>query len=330
MKKSILFMLVAIFASFQLFAQTPDDPPTCTGSAAAPAVGVLYTYEVSIPATGGYNGDGTFDWYVMDQGQLDLITGTHIPEINTEFVASGYYDDPTLGANTIDITWTSEALATGEPYFLVVVYLEADVCATSNNMKVYRIAPQNTFWLAMDNITTTQCAAAVSSAIITDIGDPGEVEYLYGTNTLEVLVTASGYTGTWDAELQLGGFLPDQAANTLGITWSAASGPTGSFTGGALNGIWTSTGLPALVGGEAITITIVVDNNHFQNLAGQTINIAVDGSYTSGAVTFDDLSDVNGPCTAESAFADAETQTITARPSVNPVNPPAFVPQVTP
>jgi hypothetical protein len=58
----------------------------------------------------------------------------------------------------------------------------------------------------MDNITTTQCAAAISSALITDINDPGEVEYIYGTNTLEVMVTASGYTGNWDAQLQLDGF----------------------------------------------------------------------------------------------------------------------------
>jgi hypothetical protein len=327
MKKSILILIMAIFASVQLLAQTPDDPPTCTGSAASPAVGVQYTYEVAIPNTGGYTGNGTFDWYVMDQGQLDLLTGIHIPAANTEFVASGWYDVATAGQETIDITWTSVALATGQPYFLVVVYEEPAVCAT-NNMKVYRIMPQNTFWLAMDNITTTQCAAAISSAVINDTNDPGEVEYIYGTNTLEVLVTASGYTGNWDAQLQLGGFSLDQA---LTVTWSAASGPSGTFTGAALNGIYTSaTQLPSLAAGEDITITIVVANNHFENLAGQNIAIAIDGSYTSGATTFNDLSDVNGNCTPESIFADAETQIISARSTITPVNPAAFVPQVTP
>jgi hypothetical protein len=87
---------------------------------------------------------------------------------------------------------------------------------------------------------------------------------------------------------------------------------------------------PSLAAGEDITITIVVANNHFENLAGQNIAIAIDGSYTSGATTFNDLSDVNGNCTPESIFADAETQIISARSTITPVNPAAFVPQVTP
>jgi hypothetical protein len=326
MKKLILILVVALFASVQVFAQTPDDPPTCTGSAAAPAVGVLYTYEVNVPVDGGYNeNNGTFDWYVMTQGQLDLLTGAHIPAVNTEFVASGWYDAPTVGQETIDITWTSAALATGQPYFLVVVYTEPAVCAT-NNMKVYRIAPQNTFWLAMANVTTTQCVAAVSSAILLDINDPGLVEYLYGQNTMVVTVTASGYTGLWDAQLQLGGFLGDQ---TVAVTWVAASGPNGTFTSATPNGIYTSaTQLPSLAAGEVITITMVVTNNHYQTLADQTINVAVNGTYTSGSSTFDDLSDVNGLCTPETAFADAEIQTIKARPTIAPVTPATFVPQV--
>jgi hypothetical protein len=75
------------------------------------AVGVQYTYEVAIPNTGGYTGNGTFDWYVMDQGQLDLLTGIHIPAANTEFVASGWYDVATAGQETIDITWTGQNIA---------------------------------------------------------------------------------------------------------------------------------------------------------------------------------------------------------------------------
>jgi hypothetical protein len=331
MKKLILFLIMASIASLQVFAQTPDDPPTCTGSASEPAVGVLYTYEVEVPAVNGYTGTGTFDWYVMDQGDLDLLNGTHIANGSGEFIASGHYDAPTGSADTIEITWSSLALASGQPYFLVVVYEEAAVCP-NNNIKLYRIMPQNTFWLAMDNVTTIQCAASISSAEILDIGSPtnpnGLVEYIYGENTLVVEVTASGYTGDWDAELQLGGFVADQSVE---VTWAAASGPTGTFTSANANGVYTSaTQLPSLVSGEVITITIVVDNNHFENLSGQTIDIAIDGSYTANGVTFEDLSDVNGQCTPESAFADAEVQSISARPTVNPVTPVDFVPQVTP
>ncbi len=327
MKKQILILVLAIFASVQIFAQAPHDPPTCTGSAATPAIGVDYIYEVTIPNDGGYTGAGTFDWYVMTQGQLNLLTGTHIANNSGEFVASGHYDTPSAGQNTINITWTAAALATAQPYFLVVVYEETTVCAT-NNMKVYRIEPMNTFWLAIDNVTTIQCAAAVSGAVINTTTAPGEVEYIYGQNTLTFTVTASGYTGNWDAELQLGGFAADQ---DLTISWSAASGATGTFTGAALNGVYTSAAqLPSLATGEVITFTILVDNNHFENLAGQTIDIAIDGSFTSGGTTFNDLSDVNGVCTPESAFADAVQQTISARPTITPVNPAGFVPQVTP
>lgn len=337
MKKQLFILVLALFASVQIFAQTPHDPPTCDGDAASPAPGILYTYEVEIPNIENYTGGGTFDWYVMTQGQLDVLNGTHIgPATNAEFIAEGHYDVPTAGANTIDITWSSAALATGQPYFLVVVYEEPLVC-TTNNIKVYRIEPQNTFWLAIDNVTTTQCVAAVESAIIQDINDPGLIEYLYGENTLEITVTAGGYTGEWDAELQLAGFADDQE---LTVTWAATvAGTTGSFTapaGSLHNGIWTAvlpsstTGVAPTLVNETITITIVVANNHFENLALQTLDIAIDGSYTSGATVFEDLSDVNGDCTPESVFADAVQQTIEARPTVNPINPPAFVPQVTP
>ena len=131
MKKQILFLTFMVLATIasvnQAIAQTPHDAPTCTATALSPAAGELYTYEVEIPSTGGYTGNGTYDWYVMDQGQLDLINGTHIsPASNAEFIAEGHYDTPTAGTNTIGITWTSAALATGEPYFLVVVYEEID------------------------------------------------------------------------------------------------------------------------------------------------------------------------------------------------------------
>ncbi len=334
MKKQILIFVMALLAigfSTTAFGQTPDDPPTCNGDAASPAAGILYTYEVSIPGP-TYTGNGTFDWYVMTQGDLDLLTGGHIANNSGEFVASGHYDTPTASQNTIDITWSSEALATGEPYFLVVVYEEAAVCAT-NNMKVYRIEPQNTFWLAVDNITTVQCAAEITGATIVDVNNPGEVTYTYGENTMEITVTAGGYTGNWDAQLQLAGF---DAGQTLTVDWVAAvAGTNGSFAdpGSGNNGVWTAvlpsstTGVAPTLVNEEITITITIANGQFEGLADQIVDIAIDGSYTSGATTFEDLSDVNGACTPETAFADAEQQTISARPTITPVNPASFVPQ---
>lgn len=334
MKKQILIFVMALLAigfSSTAFGQTPHDPPTCSGDASSPAPGIQYTYEVSIPGP-TYTGSGNFDWYVMTQGEFDLLNGSHIANSSGDFVASGHYDTPTASANTIDITWTSDALATGQPYFLVVVYEEITVCAT-NNMKVYRIEPQNTFWLAVDNIITVHCAASITGATIADPSNPGEVTYIYGENTMEITVTAGGYTGDWDAQLQLAGF---DAGQTLTIAWAAAeAGSTGTFTdpGTGNNGVWTAT-LPASTTGvdpalvhETITITVTIVNNQFETLADQVIDLAIDGSYTSGTSTFDDLSDVNGACTPESAFADAVQQTISARPTITPVAPANFVPQ---
>lgn len=332
MKKQFLFIILAIFASLFTFGQnTPYDPPTCTGSASSPAVGIDYNYEVNVTTDGGYTGSGNYTWYVTQNVNL-LDPLAPITNSSGEFVASGAgsYNAPIAGADIITISWTSQALANGQPYYLVVKYEEASVC-TTNNVKVYRIVPQNTFWLKVDNITTDQCAAPVVSATITDTGNPGSVTYVYGTNTLTTTLTASGYTGLFDASIRISGLLGDQAITS--VTWAAAapSTATGTFTGTLVAGVWTSTSsdnpMPSLGAGQAITVTIVLDNLHYETLADQTIGIAFDGSYTSGATTFNDLSNVNGDCTDETAWADAVNQTISARPTIAPITPAAFVPK---
>lgn len=331
MKKQLLFLVLALFSITSFAQNTPYDPPTCTGSASQPAVGVDYNYEVSIPNDGGYTGNGNFTWYVTQNVNL-LDPLAPIANNSGEFVASGAgaYNSPIPGADIITISWTSVALANGQPYYLVVIYDEATVC-TTNNVKVYRIIPQNTFWLRVDNITTEQCAAAVVSATITDTGNPGSVTYVYGTNTLTTKLTASGYTGLFDPQVRISGLLGDQAITS--VTWAAAapSTATGTFTGALAAGVWTSTSsdtqMPSLGAGQEITVTIILDNVHYETLADQPINIAFDGSYTSGSTTFNDLSNVNGDCTPEIAWADQVNQTISARPTISPVTPAAFVPK---
>ncbi len=322
---------MAILASFIAAGQTSHDAPTCTGSASAPAVGNDYTYEVTVPNDGGYTGAGNYTWYVTQNPNL-LDPGAPIANSSGEFIASGAgaYNTPIANADVINITWTSAALANGNPYFLVIIYSEPTVCAT-NNVKVYRIMPQNTFWLKVDNVTTEQCAAPVVSATITDSGDPGSVTYVYGTNTLQVTLTASGYTGDFDPEIRIRGLLGDQ--NITSVTWAAASPSTatGTFTGAIVGTEYTSTAsnnpMPSLNAGQAITITIVLDNVHWETPADQTISIDIDGSYTSGTTTFNDLSDVNGACTPETDWADTSDQTIKARPTINPVTPASFIPK---
>lgn len=342
MKKQILILVLAIFAiGFSSTAFAQHDPPTCAGDPTTPAIGILYTYQVEVPTAGGYNGTGNYTWYVTQN--TALFDGPSIIDPPVDFLASGAgaYNTAIAGADEIEITWQASALVNGNPYYLVVKYEQLNSnsgtpgCIT-NNVKVYRVFPRNTFWLAIDNVTTEQCAAEVFSATITEPTPPAtnaEVVYIYGENTIEITVTAGGYTGDWAAQLQLGGFNEEQ---TLTVNWAATVAATGgTFTSpGTMNGIWTATlpssttynnEVPPVATNETITITIVVDNNNFENLDGQTLALAIDGSFTSGSNTFNDLSDVNGACTPESPFADAVTQTIFARPTINPINPATFV-----
>jgi hypothetical protein len=347
MKKQILFLLVALFAVTAAFAQsgTPSDAPTCVATALTPAAGEKYNYAATISGP-GFDGAGNFTWYVTQD--VNLLTGAVVANDGTEIIASGagMYNAPIAGANNIDIIWTSAALATAKPYYLVVKYEQANSTATptctAQNLKVYRIVPMNTFWLRIENVADatgatggdSQCAPDVIGAVVTEGATP-TVEYTYGQSVLYVKISATGYVGDWTPTLRIAGLVNDQAISAAGITWTSGAA-TGTFTGSGSNGDYTSNNpmpstmavAPATTGTEII-VTIPIDNLHHEALADQTITVAIDGSYTSGATTFNDLSNVNGDCTAETAFADATDQTIKARPTVSPVAPSTFVPEPT-
>jgi hypothetical protein len=337
MKKQLLILIVAIFAiSFSnAIAQTPFDPPTCIATALTPAPGQQYNYQVTVSGP-GYAGTGNYRWYVTSDP--NLITGAVIPNDGSFFTATGAgaYNLLAGGGGTIDITWTSAALAAGVPYYLVIRYEEANSTATPScnamNMKVYRIVPMNTFWLKIESVAdgagapggVEQCAANITGALVTG----ATVEYTYGVNVLYVKITASGYVGNWTPTLRISNCMDDQSIGAAGITWTSGA-LNGTFTGGAGpfgNGDYTSSApMPSTIAGSVIIVTIPINNNHHQALADQSIAVAIDGSYISGATTFNDLSDVNGPCTPETPFADAVNKIIKARPTVNPVAPNTFV-----
>lgn len=345
MKKQLLILVLALFAVAQSFGQTPFDPPSCEGDANHPSVGQQYAYTVSITPYNGYTGVGTFDWWVTQD--LNLLTGAVEPN-NVDFVATGFYNTPTAGQTTVNITWNGSALGTGN-YYIVIRYREPNTTlagCSPDNIKVFLVTPQNTFWLRIANALDATgvaggdevCAADVSSAIIVDPLDPGEVEYLYGTTTHYVKISANGYTGNWDATLQLGALISDMEYTS--VTW-AAGATTGTFTGPAAGGNWTSaTQLPSLNTwdgstwglGQEIILTITITHNHHQGLADLDFTVAIDGSYSAGtpAVTYNDMSggDDGTQCIPEAAFADLTTQTLKARPTMNAVTP-AFIPDPT-
>ncbi|HLO91175.1 MAG TPA: hypothetical protein VK172_08430 [Lentimicrobium sp.] len=347
MKKQLLVLVFVLFASVVTFAQnTPFDPPTCTPDANHPGAGQQYAYTVAVPVTPGYTGGGTFDWWVTQD--VNLLTGAVEPN-GGDFIASGVYNTPTAGQTTVNITWNSSALGNGN-YYVVIRYRETNTGlagCSPDNVKVFLVTPQNTFWLrianALDNTGAAGgdnvCAADVSSAIIVDPLDPGEVEYLYGVTTHYVKISANGYTGSWDATLRLGALTADMEYTS--VTWTSGAS-NGTFTGPAAGGDWTSaTQLPSLNTwdpatstwglGQEIILTITITHNHHQGLTDLAFTMAIDGSFTLGtpAVTYDDMSNVNGDCTPETAFADVTTQTLKARPTLNPVTPASFIPDPT-
>lgn len=346
---------MAFFAVTNVFGQ-PNLPPSCLGDPNHPSVGQQYAYTVSIPSTyTGYNGDGTFNWWVTQD--VALLTGAVEPHgIDFTFLASGVYNVATAATPTVNITWNSTALGKGN-YYLVIKYIETNTNSTltvpcaSDNVKVILITPQNTFWLKIENVADATgtaggnevCAPNVFSATITSIVDPGAVEYRYGVSTHYVKVSANGYTGNFTPTLQLGVLLGDAEYTT--VTW-AAGATTGTFTGAATGGVWTSatampslntynpgdpaalpTPIPASWGnGQEIFITIVITHNHHQGLTDMPVAIAIDGSYMAGLTAMNDKT--GGACTDEAAYADAVTQIVRARPGVNSVVP-AFIPDPT-
>ncbi len=342
MKKQLLILIVAFVAiSFSTaYGQNAFDPPTCTATALTPAAGATYNYAATISGP-GYDGTGDFTWYVTQNTNL-LNAGAIIANNAGEIIASGggSYNTAIAGpaGNNIDIIWTSAALANGNPYYLVVKYSQANSTTTppgsctAENLKVYRIIPINTFWLRIESVADAagaaggveQCAAPVIGANITE--PAGTVEYTYGQNVLYVKVTASGYTGDWDASLQLTNIVPDQAIGA--ITWTV----------GALNGAFAGTGpytatLPSTVAGTEIIITIPIDNNHHEARVDQTVAVAIDGSYTSGTVTFNDRWNAStapaDQCVDQPAYLDTVDKIIKARPTIAPVAPNTFVPEPT-
>jgi len=340
MKKQLLILIVALFAiSFSTaYGQTASDPPTCNATALTPAPNQQYNYQVTVGGP-GYAGTGNYRWYVTTS--TNLLTGAVIANDGTMFTASGAgaYNLLVGGGGTIDITWTSAALATGVPYYLVIRYEETNSTATPScdamNLKVYRIVPMNTFWLKIESVADAagtaggveQCAANITGAVMTE--PAGTVEYTYGENVLYVKITASGYVGDWTPTLRITGAVNDQAIGAAGIIWTSGA-VSGIFTGGAGpfgNGDYTSNNpMPSTLAGSEIIVSIPIANNHHQGIADQTIAVAIDGNYVVGATTYLHKSDVNGNCSDATAFEDTVNKIIRARPGITSVAP-AFVPE---
>jgi hypothetical protein len=193
------------------------------------------------------------------------------------------------------------------------------------NMKVWQIQPINKFLLAVNSfggaigMNGVYCSADISSAIVTPGASP-TVAYVYGVNNLYAEITASKYTGEWTPSFRISGL--DAIQTIASVTWD--TDPAGTFTNtttaGAGPGEYVSNtnAIAAYDGSAKIYVKVTINNNSFENLAGQTVNIAVDGviPVTSGTPLPDVVSDID--CSPEAIFGKNTNLTVNPRPTITP------------
>jgi hypothetical protein len=271
---------------------------------------------------------------VLNTTNAESAGGDHL------FAAGAELNNSTADAPGADLklTWKSFAPDPAKPIF-VVIYVEDNGVCTTQNMKIYKIDPQNAFTLDISNVDATGAAAAyatlisscfanIASAIYDPTGDGGKgaVTYDYGTNYLFYEVTAANFNDSWRPTFRLSGL---DAAQKATIDWAYASAPstwsTATAPAGNNNGDYTVTKVDAqsgnkLVGtsGETILVRVKIENQKFEGTAIEPITLAVDGETALDLATpIKDVADAGADCGKDDGFTnDLATQNLTPRPSV--------------
>lgn len=351
MKKQILFLtmftLALIFAGTnsafgQIVAAPGSEPKTFScpnNSAINPIAGVPYNYTAFFSPGGGIA-------FIYATTSTSIVTGTartaNIEAKGGDYVSAGTQYaaniDLTSGATpTTSITWNSSGLSkvtTALPLLVVVEY-EALTANCANNVKVWNIIPKNTFTVDIRSMEsdrtgpaaygtkTTQCADDVETATFNTTTTSMNMDY--GDQTLYFEVIAANFTGSFTPSFQLTGLLGDEqtAEIFLGATAEGATTSLGTAAEGAtVAGPKVTTALTNTSAGVSIYVKVVIQNNKYENTAGQTIQLAVD------AINSASEKDVlETDCSENADFADAASQDITARPDLAPVAPEPFVPE---
>lgn len=320
MKKQSLLLLLAVlaFGFTRVYGQT-----TCTTDAFHPAPGVEYDYSVVIPAP--YVQDaGHYTWYITQNVNL-LDNGSIIPESNSMFTLTptGSYNIPYNPSGTnlvrpeIQVVWTSAAVASDDPFYLVIKFWGENPTAgcTAMNMKVWQINPVNSFLIEIESIladgttftNANSCPNPVVAANV-DVTDPANptVTYDYGLDTIYYKITAQGILGEWLSRLYLTApFNATYLQAYTSVAWAydipnvATSGSWNEYNGDlAAGGEFVSVTHPAVSlnsSDEPITpiyIRIIIDNKHAEHLTAQTIECSINGSY--GGTGLDEMPSIWG------------------------------------
>lgn len=361
MKKQILTLtlfVLAIFAgNYSVFGQakTWSTPQTitCTDDALHPIAGKQYTYEaVGTPAGGSWRFWATKDpnFITDNSGTPVFNTGTALDVTSGELsYASDDYNieigvsDPNENSDgSIQLTWSSTILANTtyqtDPTFVVAYYVDAAGC--TNNIKVWELDPLNGFVvdiIPMDpenfaaskdkyGETPQTCVDEVESATYSG----GTMSYDYGDNYLYYEFIAANFTDYWiptfDFDLTTNPLGPTQVITSYEYTYATPDTWDGSETWNTLTSGTTQITPDASVTdislGVSIFVRVKIDHNQYENLAGQTLTMVLDGQNADGTwdVTNGDCSLPN-PNAADQA--DVANQEITPRPAVTDTNMPA-------
>jgi len=368
MKKQLLFILmVALSFGFSTaFGQVAPRPVTClTPDALHPVAGTPYTYQVNVPTPPGTN---SYTW-IVTQDQTFVTAGALVATPSTIggpilAAASGWYQTASTNDN-ISLTWQSFAYNPANPIFVVIFVSNSGSGAqpcTSQNVKVYKIEPLNSFTLDIANrnasmVTLGSDYGATIDRCISDIVDahydataPEGVLYDFGVNYMYYEVVAANWSDAWNLSVQLSGIDPLEHVT---VEWTKdgtyATGlnvMTGSAVGtGATPTVYTTatnitpnSGTFVGAGGESIFIRVTLDHSlagiaSWQGLVDENIVLAVDGVTVPATGT--GVGDVHyqaGPgtppvCPWVDLFAnDIAYQVLKARPDILPVTPTPFLP----
>jgi hypothetical protein len=359
MKKQILLLIVALIAISFSTAYGQSLAPraiTClTSDALHPVAGQPYNYVVDVPNPAGTK---EYTWFVtQDQHFINagFLTASRETILGNLLAATGTgYNDVSNGSNTLSLTWKSFAYDPTAPVF-VVIQVKNDAgggaCVTQN-MKVYKIQPQNAFTLDIANLQSAATPNLAGTLVagyganldkcIHDIVDaaydanaPEGVIYDYGTDYMFYEVVAANFTGSWKPSFTLTGVDPNE---TVTVEWATDKVFTTPHALTLAAGVWSSADVYTAVAaggavgplGESIFVRVTLDHStttNYQGLADEAVVLAVDGLTNLSAIPAQQLGDIHyeagatlpaQACPWVDAFAnDIATQTLKPRPTIN-------------
>lgn len=354
MKKQILILILAIFAigfSSSVFGQAvnysaPRPLVGCDDNILNPIAGKLYNYGATGTPAGG---DFTF-WATQDPNFISTdvngattynnVAPTLLTVAPNQLMAAGTNYNTPDPATSVEITWSSGLLAgvtAANPLFVAVHYDASGVTdGCADNFKVYNVIPRNGFTVDILNLNPAtflpdgtdpygyeadQCTDIVRGATWNAVGD---MTYDYGTNYLYYEVVASNFTEHWVPTFAWTAGPDALQAATFDYTYSTPD------TWGVTPPTWTplvsgttpiETAQTSTSDGVSVFIRVTIANQSFENLAGQSLTLAMDGQNAEGQWDV-----VNATCADPDAADqnDTATQLIGERPTVAPIAPATF------